>query len=204
MHIACATDERYAPYCAAMLHSALQACHPQQLHIHLLHPQGLPVHSEHWQRDEQLFIAEMGLAQGQSEQIYWGGDVELEIMIRSTHAQQKLRLAYCINDHMGRPVLTGFSENFSMAAGDCVLRLGLHELKLVPGNYDFSLALGTGQIGDFRLERDSFIGFGKLTVLDQLENGQEFGDWPTRWASLIHASSSLRAIGPDKPLETLT
>jgi lipopolysaccharide transport system ATP-binding protein len=158
--------------------------------------------NEHWRRDDQLFIAEMGLAQGQSEQIHWDGDVEFEVMVRSTQPQEKLRLAYCVNDHMGRPVLTGLSKNFSMAAGDRLLRLGLHELKLVPGDYDFSLALGTGQIGDFRLERDSFVGFGKLTVLDQLESGQEFGDWPTRWASLIHASSSLREIGLNTSLET--
>lgn len=38
-------DERYAVYCAAMLHSALQACAPQRLEVHFLHPPDLSAES---------------------------------------------------------------------------------------------------------------------------------------------------------------
>ena len=37
--IACATDETYAPYCAAMLQALLQQ-HPGGITVHLLHASG--------------------------------------------------------------------------------------------------------------------------------------------------------------------
>lgn len=40
-HLACASDDKYAVYCAAMLHSALKACAPLRLEVHFLHPETL-------------------------------------------------------------------------------------------------------------------------------------------------------------------
>lgn len=42
IHLACAADEKYVVYCAAMLHSALVSCNQQRLEIHFLHPENLP------------------------------------------------------------------------------------------------------------------------------------------------------------------
>ena len=36
LHLACAADERYAPFCAAMLHSAMQQCGDRDLIVHFL------------------------------------------------------------------------------------------------------------------------------------------------------------------------
>lgn len=41
IHLACAADEKYAAYCAAMLHSAIQSCDQQRLEVHFLHPESL-------------------------------------------------------------------------------------------------------------------------------------------------------------------
>lgn len=41
IHLACAADEKYAVYCAAMLHSALESCAPLSLEVHFLHPENL-------------------------------------------------------------------------------------------------------------------------------------------------------------------
>jgi lipopolysaccharide biosynthesis glycosyltransferase len=42
IHLACASDARYAPYCAAMLHSALQVSRPARVTVHFMHPDTLP------------------------------------------------------------------------------------------------------------------------------------------------------------------
>ncbi len=38
IHLACASDENYVPYCATMLRSALIQCRPQPVEVHFLHP----------------------------------------------------------------------------------------------------------------------------------------------------------------------
>lgn len=42
IHLACVTDEGYAPWCAAMLHSALANVDDRPAVVHLLHPVDLP------------------------------------------------------------------------------------------------------------------------------------------------------------------
>lgn len=43
LHIACAADEKYSPYCAAMLHSLLTHNREQRVVIHFLHAPDLPL-----------------------------------------------------------------------------------------------------------------------------------------------------------------
>lgn len=59
IHLACAADENYAVYCAAMLHSALKSCRPLRIQVHFLHPPELS--SLALQRLAQLVEGEGGI-----------------------------------------------------------------------------------------------------------------------------------------------
>jgi hypothetical protein len=79
-------------------------------------------------------------------------------------------------------------------AGVQLFELTIDEVNLIPGEYDFSIILGTGGQSDQKIESDVFIGFGRLNVSQLMSDGGMFGDWHSAWGSNIHRHSRLHQI----------
>lgn len=150
--------------------------------------------SRRWRRDEHLLITEMGLAAGQSDEIQTGSSVRLEIMIQAEGPYDGLRIAYTINSAAGLALITGLTPFFSVQAGIQLFELAIDEVNLIPGEYDFSIILGTGGQADQKIECDVFIGFGRLNVSQLMPDGGMFGDWHSAWGENIHRHSRLSQI----------
>ncbi len=155
--------------------------------------------SRRWRRDDHLMITEMGLAADQPEEIASGGAVRLEIMIQAKGPYDGVRVAYTINGASGQPLMTGLTPLFAVRPGTQLYELTIRELNLVPGEYDFSIVLGTGAAADQKLESDSFVGFGRLRISQVLADGRLFGNWHNAWGQALHGACGWRQLGPGQP-----
>ncbi|HXG29185.1 MAG TPA: ABC transporter ATP-binding protein [Nevskiales bacterium] len=147
-----------------------------------------------WRRDDHLYIREIGFADGQLDEIPVGGSVRLQVLITAAGGYEGLRLAYTLNSSDGTPLLTGLTSYFSVEAGEQLYELTIDRINLIPGEYDFSLILGTGGWADPKRECDVYIGFGRLRVSPLMPDGGLFGDWHSAWGMSTHYDSRLRRI----------
>jgi ABC-type polysaccharide/polyol phosphate transport system ATPase subunit len=158
----------------------------------------LPVADIHcdsrWRGDYPLWIGEVGLAPGQSEEVAVGGRLRLEVLLESHAPCKGVRLAWSVNAHSGRPVLTGLSQPFDVTAIRQLCEIEIDHLNLVPGEYDMSLHLGTGELADRRREWDCLVGFGHLAITEREPGGRTVftGQWDRRWATAIHEHVKVR------------
>lgn len=149
----------------------------------------------HFRHGEELYITEMGLADGQDSEIQPGGSVRMQFLIRARAHYDGLRITYTLNSATGQPVLTGFSSKFSVQAGEQLVELLISDIALVPDEYQFTIFLGLGGMFEPRVcEYDMFIGFGRLTVAAATAEGKVFTEWDRAWSPTYHSSSELRKL----------
>ncbi len=135
---------------------------------------------------DHVVISEMGLAPDQPDTINSGGSVRLQFLMEARSEVGGLRLAYTINSRQGTPLLSGLTPPFTIAQGRSLYELEIDALKLVPGDYDFSINLGYGGWCDTKTNFDNFMGFGRLTVTEALPDGRLFGQWDAHWGAVTH------------------
>jgi hypothetical protein len=146
-----------------------------------------------WRGSVALHMAEVGLAPGQSEEVPVGGRLRLEILLQSQAPCRGVRLAYTVNAQSGRPVLSGISPTFDVTAERQLCELQIDHLNLVPGEYDMSLHLGTGNLAQVRGEWDCLVGFGHLSIVERDGGRVVFaGEWDRRWAPAISEHVTVR------------
>ncbi len=148
-----------------------------------------------WRGNFALKIAEVGLAAGQTEEVPVGGHLRLEVLLESLAPCRGVRLAYTLNAQSGRPVLTGISPPFDVTAERQLCELEIERLNLVPGEYDMSLHLGTGDLAEPRREWDCIVGFGHVSIVERDGGRAVFaGEWDRRWAPAVteHVKVHLR------------
>jgi hypothetical protein len=105
-----------------------------------------------------------------------------------------VRIAWSVNTHSGRAVLTGLSQPFDVTGERQLCEVEIDRLHLVPGEYDMSLHLGTGELEQRRREWDCLVGFGHLTITEHDAGGRTVfaGQWDRRWAPAIHEHVKVR------------
>lgn len=150
--------------------------------------------SRRWRRDDHLRIREIGLAADQPEEIATGDSVRLEIMIEAVGPYDGLRIGYTINSAAGQPITTGLTPFFSVKPGTQLFELAIDNVNLAPGEYDFSIHLGTGGWSDLKLECDAYVGFGRLMITQEMPDGRLFGSWESTWGPIIHRSPRWRPL----------
>lgn len=145
----------------------------------------------HYRHGDRLFIQEMGLARDQGSEIKPDGQLRMEFVIQAKTSYEGVRITYTINSVTGQPLITGHSPKFAVNHGQQLVELCISDIRLIPGEYQFSIYLGTGGWHEARAEYDMYIGFGRLTVSTTTAGGRAFGDWDGMWALAYHSSSEL-------------
>ncbi len=139
---------------------------------------------------DHVVIAEIGLAPGQADEIPIGGNLRMQFLLESHGSYESLRMAYSINSVAGVPVLSGLAPLITVQPGQTLLELNIDNIQLIPGDYDFSINLGTGSWSDSKRNFDNFMGFGRLRVSAMYPNGRLFGEWNAQWGPAIHSTAS--------------
>lgn len=143
---------------------------------------------------DHVFIREMGLATSQAAEIEPGGSLRMEFLIQARGPCDGLRLGYTINSATGQALITGLSLPFSLPGGAQRLELVIEQVDLIPGDYDFSINLGIGDWEAIKLEYDSYMGFGRLSVVNARHDGSMFGPWHGEWGPVFHRHSRIQSL----------
>jgi lipopolysaccharide transport system ATP-binding protein len=145
-----------------------------------------------WLASPSLRILELGLAEGQSEEIDIGGRLRIEVLLESVSSFENIRLGYSVNDYTGRSILGGFSPGFNITdRGRHLIELSINNLSLAPGSYSLSIGLGTGGIQESKYEYHVVIGFGHV-IVKSVWNNLNIAEWNRNWGSLVHMDSCIR------------
>jgi len=144
-----------------------------------------------WVTNPVVKIIEIGLAEGQNNEIGVGDNLKLEILLEAEKPCRKLRIGYSVNDNTTGTVLTGFSPEFDVPReGVCLYKLNLQQLNLAPGEYSLSMSIGTGGLLENKNVYHGILGFCFFSVKSSWQE-HVVSDWHNGWGRVVHLQSEI-------------